>query len=702
MDSTAATQARKDLRQAWLMAAFLFVSTLLLYLPTFKNDFIQFDDQGYITENPEVSRGLTQGGIRWAFGTFYQANWHPLTWISHMLDCSLFGLEPGWHHLMNAFLHSLNTALLFMALRLMTGQNWRCFMVAALFGWHPQHVESVAWASERKDVLCGFFFILTLATYARYARMPRARTYLAALLLFGCALMSKPMAVTLPFVLLLLDFWPLQRWVKPIPATGSAPQPDWIILCKAVIPLVLEKIPFFILAGGDAVVTFLAQKQAGAMMSVAALPLSYRLGNALWSYLRYTSDTLVPAGLSLLYPYRAHLPLLLVGVSVVFLVTWTFLFLVWWRRFPSLIMGWLWFLGMLVPTIGLVQVGAQSMADRYMYLPVIGLFVAMVWGVADGLAQKEAIRRKAQVGMRVVGALVLASCLALTCRQIQYWRNTFTLFGHTLEVTGENGVAYYCLGLGCQKQGNQADALVMYKKAVEISPGFYPAQFGLGSVLVLQGHNADAQPHWAAAEALGGHNPVLEYNMGMILMKTGQAAAALPHLQDAAAQDDNNPDYHSGLGFALQTLAQYTSAEKELRRALALDPSNSYARYCLASTLMAAGQTNLALQEYQTSVRLQPDVAEAHYNLGMALLDSGDLNGAQKEFARQLELAPGDARGHYRLAQVFSKKNQWALAAREFQASLRLMPTLKPARSELNSLLQAHPDASQGQSPPEN
>ncbi len=343
--------------------------TALLYWPITSHDFVSFDDQEYITENPHVTPGLTWDGIAWAMSAGYASNWHPLTWISHMADCSLYGLHPGGHHLTNLLLHVANTVLLFLLLYQLTGAVWRSACVAALFAWHPVHVESVAWASERKDVLSTLFWILTLIAYSHFKSQisnlrSRQMWYFAALIFFALGLMCKPMLVTLPFVLLLLDFWPLQA------ASPGHP--------RAWPRLLVEKIPFFLLAGIASVVTYLVQKHGGAVSSLEVAPLSSRLANALVAYLRYVGKSIWPAHLAAMYPYVKHWPALWVITAAVLVAGLSILFLLRARTSPWLIVGWLWFLGTLVPTIGLVQVGAQSMADRYTYIPGIGLFLLLV------------------------------------------------------------------------------------------------------------------------------------------------------------------------------------------------------------------------------------------------------------------------------------------------------------------------------------
>ena len=365
-----------------LICLALALVTFALYAPMLRHGFINLDDQQYITANDHVRAGLTWSGVVWAFKTSEAANWHPLTWISHMTDCQMFGLNAGGHHLVNLLFHIANTLLLFFWLNKLTGALGRSFFVAALFAWHPLHVESVAWAAERKDVLSAFFWMLALIAYARFANLSKVQSpkskvfYILALFLFACGLMSKPMVVTLPFVLLLLDFWPLQRF----------PISDFRF--PVFFRLVLEKIPFFALAFASCLITYLVQKSGGATWSQAALPFHARIANALVAYVRYISKTFWPADLAVIYPYSRHWPAVLVGGAALVLAAWTGLFLWRARRNPHLIVGWLWFLGTLVPAIGLVQVGSQSMADRYTYIPGIGLFIVIVWGANDLLSRR--------------------------------------------------------------------------------------------------------------------------------------------------------------------------------------------------------------------------------------------------------------------------------------------------------------------------
>ncbi len=463
-----------DLSRKQLTAAICFalaVGTFALYSPILSHAFLNYDDPDYIVNNPHVNSGLTWSGIIWAFKSGYAANWHPLTWISHMIDCQLFGLKPAGHHLVNVLFHTANTVLLFILLNYLTGAIWRSAFVAALFAWHPLHVESVAWASERKDVLSAFFWMLTLLAYTRYVAEGKLQAkrnstlgflaspfYWLALILFACGLMSKPMVVTLPFVLLLLDFWPLQRF------NASTFQ-----------RLLLEKIPFFVLMVASCIITLHVQK--GALWSTAALPFSFRLANALVSYVSYLSKMFLPVNLALIYPYPHSLPLPVVAATVIVLFLLSAIFLFQAKRCPYLIVGWLWFLGTLVPAVGLVQVGVQAMADRYTYLPSIGIFILVAWGIGD-LVSSAPRKRETCI---LAGGAVLAACLVLTSLQLRYWRNSATIFSHTVEVTTDNYAADDCLGKTVDHDlGKPAVAEQFLKEAVSLEPDFPMGQFDLG------------------------------------------------------------------------------------------------------------------------------------------------------------------------------------------------------------------------------
>jgi protein O-mannosyl-transferase len=508
----------------------LAAGTLALYSPTLFHAFINYDDPDYILDNPHVKAGLTWPGIVWAFKNSYAANWHPLTWISHMTDCQLFGLSPAGHHLINILFHATNTVLLFILLYNLTGAVWRSAFVAALFAWHPLHVESVAWASERKDVLSAFFWMLTLIFYARYAKargspkhLEAIMSYFLALLMFACGLMSKPMVVTLPFVLLLLDFWPLSRFADK----------DSRFSIKSFVGLILEKIPFFCLMLASCAITLFAQKNA---LWSASLPLDFRVANTAMAYVRYISKIFLPTDLALIYPYPHFWPQSGVIAAISVLVVLTLVFILAAKRCPYLIVGWLWFLGTLVPVIGLVQVGVQSMADRYTYLPAIGIFILVAWAANDLFKPSP---EKVRI-CTLAGSAVLLACVVLTSFQLSYWRNSLTIFLHTVQATTDNYAADDCLGKTWENAGRLDRAQECYEEAVHLEPDFPMAQFDLGMNLLAMGHPADASNHLAIAVQLWPHNPDIQYDFGVFLWQRGNSGEAAKHFTAAMA---DRPDF---------------------------------------------------------------------------------------------------------------------------------------------------------------
>jgi tetratricopeptide (TPR) repeat protein len=679
-------------RSSLVIGLVLGLVTFALYLPIVRDDFVYYDDQGYLLYNTHVNKGLSWPDIVWAFKSGEQANWHPLTWISHMVDCQFFGLNPAGHHFTNVLFQTVNTLLVFFLLKQMTGKIWPSAFVAAFFGWHPLHVESVAWASERKDVLSAFFWLLTMMAYVKYVKKPRVDFYLLALVLFACALMSKPMAVTLPFALLLLDFWPLNRLAPAGTSTSQNAGADIPVeKCRSSWPrgvfLVFEKLPFFALTAADCLVTYLVQNHGKAVLSISALPFSYRLANALWSYLRYVSNTFCPSGLAIIYPYKAHLPVALVGSSIVLLVVWSVLFLWWRKKFPYLLTGWFWFLGTLIPTIGLVQVGAQAMADRYMYIPSIGLFILIVWSANDLIHFHPSSRKS----VLFIGTVALAACVAATSMQISYWRNTITLFAHAIEVTGDNPVAYYNLGAGYESDGDLASALALYEKSVELSPNYLPSQFGLGRLRLENGNYQEAESHFDSARQMAGWDAQSEFDLALALVKAGRSTEDLGRLRMLVQNDPNDPKNHFHLGFILQKATNTDEAILEFSNALQLQPDYSDARYGLADALITTGRTNEALAQYRAEVKLHSNDPEAHYNLGLALLDNHQFADAEKEFTVELQLSPAELRAHYRLAQALADEGKFTDAVTQYHETLRILPNFPDAKRELNALLAAHP-----------
>ena len=580
-------------RTSIVLGLLLFLVVAGIYLPAMTHDFITYDDPTYVTQNEHVTRGLSWANVRWAFLSTEASNWHPLTWLSHMADCQLYGVQPGGHHFTSVLLHALNSVLLFAVLRRLTGALWRSLVVAALFGLHPLHVESVAWIAERKDVLSTLFMLLALWSYAARFAHGRLRTdggakcYGASLLFFALGLMSKPMLVTLPCVLLLLDFWPLRRWAVDRPAFPWA--------------LVLEKIPFFALSAASCVITVFAQGKGGAVASLVDFTWSVRVSNALVAYCRYLGKCFFPEKLAVFYPNFADQPswwgvalaLLLLSVLTVLAAGRT-------KQRPYLLVGWLWFLGTLVPVIGLVQVGGQTMADRYTYIPLIGVFLAIVWLVGD-ISTAWPYCRPA---LGVLTGVVLVACAVLTVHQLGFWKNGITLFRHAAAVTENNFVAHANLFI-LQAKTSPADAQIELQETKRIL-GSFAGTFEQKGIALAQtpGHSAEA---------------IKEFRTAIRIMR-----------------DIPGPHFNLGLMLAQSPGAQ-TEAIEEFRAAIRLKPDFADAHYSLALLLAEVpGRQEEAIFEYEQTIRINPNSYQAHFNLGLIL---ANLPGRKEEAKEHFEAA---------------------------------------------------------------
>ncbi len=632
--------------QAILLCLFVFLVVFQVFYPITHGGFVNYDDDVYVTDNFHVQGGLALEQVAWAFGNTDAANWHPLTWLSHMLDCQLYGAKPWGHHLTSVLIHALNAALLFVVLRGMTGALWRSLFVALLFGLHPLRVESVAWIAERKDVLSALFWLLTLWAYGRYEgqskvlslkskvqgpedrvlglesrvqsretgdgrsnaasgftqhatrntpHAPRPtlyaphyyapRYYALSLLFFALGLMSKPMVVTLPFVLLLLDYWPLGRMKQ-----GNLPRLAW------------EKAPFFLLAAAGSAITFLAQKSQGAVIDY--LPFINRAENGALAYVRYLGKFLCPVNLAVLYPHPVTWPLakiiaatgLLIALSAaVFLVR---------RSRPYCVVGWLWFLGTLVPVIGLVQVGSQSLADRYTYIPGIGLSIILTWGAWD-LARRLPGKRAALAA----ATAVIIGCAALTRHQIGFWKDGGALFSHAVAVTENSYQARKALGDFYWSQGRVNEALALYREAIQMRPGFEGAHLNLGAVLNQTGHVAEAIDEFKQAIQLKPDDPSAYNDLGAVL-GAGHLDESIRLFQRAIELDPNYADAHKNLGQALDQTGHLEEAVIQYQKVIRLKPSSA-AHYLLAADLEKLGRKDEAILHYTEALKIQPDDAKA-------------------------------------------------------------------------------------------
>ncbi len=593
----------------------LIVATLVIYWPVIHCDFLNYDDPDYFTSNTHVLTGFTPGNVVWAFTSGHAANWHPVTWLSLMLDAELFGKGSVGPHLTNLLLHAANTVLLFLLFRRLmslrpeqsvgatapqAGATWRSALVAALFALHPLHVESVAWVTERKDVLSAFFGLLSLWAYVRFIEEFKIQSskfkvnYAFSLLFFALGLMSKPVLVTLPLVMLLLDWWPL----------GRVTCDRWRV--TGVASLVTEKIPFFVLSAASCVVTFMVQQKGGAVAALTRYSLSERTANAFVSYARYLGKMFWPTALTSPYPHPGHWSLWLGLFAVALFATLCIVAVRWGQKFPFIPVGWFWFVGMLVPVIGLVQVGNQSMADRYTYLPLIGVFVVLVWGMGEVCLSWRVPKQP----VIFLATIVLAACALQTRNQLGYWRNNETFFRHALAVTKNNYVACVNLGTWLSKRGQIAEAMDLFRRALRMNPD---------------------------------DSDVL-YNLGNAFAKLGDWDNAIADYRRALQITPDQADILDNLGFALTAKQQFAEAITNFDAALKLNPDSASAHNNLATALFIQHRFDEAEQHYREALRLTPDSPQIYANLGDTLVRLGRIAEAVECYRAALRLKPDDAR----------------------------------------------------------
>jgi tetratricopeptide (TPR) repeat protein len=588
----------------------LAVMTLGIYAQVIGHQFITLDDPTYIRENPNVNRGVTLAGLAWAFSTFHAANWHPLTWISHMIDCQLFGTNAGRHLLVNTLIHAANTLLIFYFLLRTTHARWPSALVAALFALHPLHVESVAWASERKDTLSTFFGLLSLIAYVRYAEARSISRYAWVAITLGLGLLAKPMLVTWPFLMLLLDYWPLRR-LQGLDASHQL---------SSLRKLVVEKLPLFALVAVSMIITLLAQSHGGAVRTFAAAPVGFRLSNGVVSYATYILLMFWPNNLAVYYPLPlTGIPTWQVIGAAFLLIGITALCLFERRNRPYLIVGWLWFLGTLVPVIGFVQVGGQTMADRYFYIPSIGLFIALVFGFSD-LAKSWRVAPPLSAGIAAGVLLILAT---LTNAQIQRWRDSFTLFEHTLAVTPRNLHIEHNLGLAMGSAGRYDEAAAHFEKALQIDANFYDGLVGMGVTREFQGRLPEAIDYFQAAIHSQPDTPTAHLQLGRVLWKQSSDQAALEEIGRASQLAPKDAEIRADFGLALQLVGRIPEAIEQFHEALRMNPDNAETHANLGLALLGSGKPQESIPEFETALRLKPELTGAADNLRRAQAQSG-------------------------------------------------------------------------------
>lgn len=583
----------------------LAAATALIYFPALHNGFVNYDDPRYIVDNSHIHSGLTWQSIRWAATAYYESNWHPLTWISHALDISVFHLNPAGHHAINILLHTLNALLLFLVLQDATKRDWESFFAAALFAMHPASVESVAWASERKNVLSMLFLLLALYAYGKYAQRPSLARYFVVAILYALGLAAKPQIITFPFLLLLWDFWPLQRWNSP---AGSSESGD-SLSTPGVGRLCIEKLPLLLLSAGSAVITMQAQLRGGAVQmanaagrTVAAYAFSVRLENAVVAYVRYIGMMLWPTGLAPIYPHPGNeIRGVNVALSAVLLAAITALACFAWRH-RYLPAGWFWFLGSLVPMIGIVQVGSQAMADRYAYLPYIGLFCIVVWGISDLVGEKLQTKKI----VSVAAAMVIVVFGVLARRQVGYWRTSEMLWNHTLQVTERNFVAHDSLADVLLQQSRFPEACAHFQTSVTIFPDDMPAQEGLAVCAQARGDSKEAVARYENVTRLAAEPNIRSIafaNLGSIYRALHDYPRAKENYESALQLNPDLPIALVGTGLLAQKGWDYSRAAAQYAHAMRVEPT-SVGYLLLAKALQQGGRAAEAGQALEQAQRL--------------------------------------------------------------------------------------------------
>jgi tetratricopeptide (TPR) repeat protein len=624
---------------AWWISLALAALILIVFAPVRDYGYLAFDDKSYVVENSRIAQGLTWNGIVWALTTSHAGFWMPLTWLSYMVEIHFFGLAGYPHHVTNVILHLLSTLALFWFLRRVTARLWESAFVAVLFAIHPLRVESVVWITERKDMLCGLFWMLSLCAYAAYVRRPGPLRYLAVAAAFGLALMSKPMAVTLPFVLLLLDIWPLQR-MRPAAAQGM----DWT---RAV----LEKLPLLGMAALSAILTISFHRGQNGLTTLTNLSLGTRLANALQSYAVYIGDMMWPANLALFYPFgdlswwKPALSVALLGAVSAFVVCNAAK-----RRY--LLVGWLWYLGTLLPVSGVLQAGLQARADRFTYLPLIGLFLMASWGAGEFFGRW---RRRGRIALATAAVLIAGALAAVAGRQVRLWESRVGLWEHALRVTTNNYMAHAMLAYALADLGRVNDALRHYREALRIKPDF-----------------ADARN-----------------NLGIALAGTGRFEEAAAEFRTAIRIGPVRADMHYNLGFALAELGRFDEAIAEYLSVLRLEPDSGKAHTKIGDAFQLQGRIEDAISRYNEALRVQPHYALAHNNLGVALSNQGRMEEAILHFNAALRIQPGLAEAHNGLGVALAGQGRFGEAVPHFSEALRIQPGMANARANLQLALDA-------------
>jgi tetratricopeptide (TPR) repeat protein len=690
----------------------LIITTLAVFWQVKDHEFINFDDPLYVTENLHIQGGITLKGVTWAFTTFHAGNWHPLTWLSHMLDVQFFGLKAGWHHLMNLLFHIASTLLLFLVLHRMTKALWQSAFVAALFALHPLHVESVAWVSERKDVLSTFFWMLTMGAYVFYVEKPEIKRYVLTLFFFALGLMAKPMLVTLPFVLLLLDYWPLKRLqygtadpknpAEALPPSAPVQQKrkskkqqtvkekvqakkptDSPYQWTLIRPLVWEKIPFFILTVLSSAVTYVAQWKGGAMKPLEAIAFDGRIANALVSYVAYIAKMIWPANLAFLYPHPGMVPHWQILGAVLFLALSTFLILRMVRRVPYLTVGWLWYLGTLVPVIGIVQVGLQGMADRYTYVPSIGLFIMIAWAIPQLLA-KWPYRT---FTFALAAMITFSALIYTTWINLRYWQNSVLLFQQVLVGKEDNATFHYLMGNFLSERGRYEEAIYHYTKSLQINNRNPGVHCSWGNILFNQGKIDEAIGHYKEALRIDPNNMRATWDLGDALLRQGKREEAAVQYTRVLQRDPEDAEAHLNLGNIRASQGKPNEAMTHFREAIRLKDDNVKAITGLGNVLVMQGNFAEAMAWYSKAVKIAPADAEVHYDMGTIMASQGKLDEATAYFREAIRITPDYAKAHNNLGSALLLQGKRQEAIEHFREAVRIQPDYTMAQENIRKAM---------------
>lgn len=663
-------------------AALIVAATVFVFAQVRNFEFINLDDQIYVAQNTRIGDGWTLDNVHWAFTTTYFANWHPIVWLSYFVDDELFGEDPGGFHTTNLMIHIANALLVYVVLFRMTGALAQSMLVAILFAIHPLHVEPVAWISSRKDLLSAFFGFLSILAYVQYTRRGSFFWFVMSLLVFTCSLMSKQMLVTLPFLLIVFDVWPLQRARFPRCETGEQTSEFDVQPWRRIF---LEKTPFLLLAFVFCGIAVAAQKTEGNLASLAEIPFATRIANAVVVYTLYMFKTIWPAKLSVYYPYpREAYSVMSIAISASLLIGISIVAARLCRWRPSLFMGWLWFLGMLVPVIGIVQIGNQQMADRYTYIPLIGLFISLVW-TAVPLSRFRPITY-------VCFTVVVILCAVCSWRQTAHWKNSHDLFSHAVSVTSNNSVAHNNLGNALLHDLNQPrNAIPHFERAIEIDPRHVKAQVNLGNALhqigdfdgaveqfelALKTDRRRAQAHYYA-----------HYHLGLTLQRQGKHARAVRHFEEFVKSAPLHAKAHNNLATSLHACGRHDEALQHFQKATNLDPENPGIRINLGTALHVNGRLRDAIACYQEVIRIAPAYASAHLSLARAYWDAKDRRLARTHFKTAIELSPQNAEFHDEFGSFLLELGDVEAAIHEFEAALRIRPDFEAYSQNLNRAL---------------